>query len=355
MKHIAYYVTAHGYGHAVRTSALCNFFSPDIQLTFKTTVPRIFFEEEVKRPFGYVPVQFDCGCIQHDGITVDIGKTLQRYMEIADHNESVLKQEIAWCREHNVDCIVCDITPFACEIARQAGIVSIAAGNFSWVDIYQPYTAVYPHFLPYLEKMKQQYLMAQLLLALTPSNTMSCFKNRVSIPPVGRCGVQRIEEIRDKYAIASHKKIGLIYTGNFGFDAVEWEKLQEFQNWEFIGMYPIPQHPSNYHCVEKTDFPYQDLFASADVVISKIGYGIYTDCLYHGVPLLYVPRENFAEHPVLENALLQWGHAYSISPKKFISVDWGIFLEKVLNTPRPHRIVLNGAESAAYHIETFIR
>ncbi|MBP1724324.1 MAG: hypothetical protein H6Q44_2029, partial [Deltaproteobacteria bacterium] len=56
---ILYYLTAHGYGHAVRTSTLCNELSENVRLIFRTAIPEKFFHEEVRRPFEYLPGQFD--------------------------------------------------------------------------------------------------------------------------------------------------------------------------------------------------------------------------------------------------------------------------------------------------------
>lgn len=68
---ILYYLTAHGYGHAVRSVTLGNELSENVRLIFRTTLPSIFFHEEVKRPFELFPARFDCGCIQKDSVTVD--------------------------------------------------------------------------------------------------------------------------------------------------------------------------------------------------------------------------------------------------------------------------------------------
>ena len=43
---------------------------------------------------------------------------------------------------------------------------------------------------------------------------------------------------------------------------------------------------------------YQDLVAAADVVISKPGYGIVSECVANGTPLLYTSRGRFVEYDV---------------------------------------------------------
>ncbi len=43
---------------------------------------------------------------------------------------------------------------------------------------------------------------------------------------------------------------------------------------------------------------YPDLVAAADVVVSKPGYGIVSECIANGTPLLYTSRGRFVEYDV---------------------------------------------------------
>jgi hypothetical protein len=100
---ILYYLTAHGYGHALRSCAICNEFSREVRVTFRTFIPRKFFQEETRNPFGYFPGQLDCGCIQRDSVTVDKEETLITYMKLALKNEARLGDEVKWCLDERVD------------------------------------------------------------------------------------------------------------------------------------------------------------------------------------------------------------------------------------------------------------
>src|SRR5262249_49209701 len=44
---------------------------------------------------------------------------------------------------------------------------------------------------------------------------------------------------------------------------------------------------------------YEDLVAAADVVVSKPGYGIVSECVANHTPLLYTSRGRFAEYDVM--------------------------------------------------------
>ena len=348
---IAYYITSHGFGHALRSSVICNNFSPNVELVFRTNVPESFFKKEVLRPFSYEPARFDCGCIQTDGVTVDIGKTIETYSEIARKNEALLASEAQWCIDNRVDRIVSDITPFAFEIAFAAAIPSVAATNFTWWDIYEEYCALYPAFLPYLEKIKRQYARASLLLEMEPAMPMEYFLKRKRIAPVGRVGRAIPEAIKSRYGIPNEKKIGLIYAGNFGMDAIHWKDLRRFKEWEFLGLYPLKGAPSNFHCVSPLDFRYQDCIASVDCMIGKIGYGLYAECVINGPPILYLPREDFAEYPVLDRAIRRWGGGYFLQPDYFYGLKWDEALHAISESGRPLPVLSSGAKMCAVEIE----
>lgn len=326
--HIAYYVTGHGFGHAIRSAIIAGSFSPSVRLTFRTSVSEAFFHRELERPFSYEYGEFDCGCIQSDSISVDVEKTLSRYDEIARKNSDALLGEVEWCRKSRVDGIVSDIVPFAFEVAGAAGIPSAAVTNFTWYDIYSEYVETVPSFLSCLEMMRRQYMAAHLLLRLYPSLPMDYFSLQRDMPPVGRRGVDRREALVRRHRIEKTGKLALIYIGDFGLPQVNWTDLEQLSGWDFFGLQQLPGAPGNYHVIAPDTFYYPDLIASVDCAVGKLGYGMVSECLINGTPLLFLPRRNFAEYPVLEKAVLSNDAGIGISPESFFSLDWGAPLNR---------------------------
>lgn len=352
---ICYYVTAHGYGHGVRSCAVCREFSDDLMLHFRTALPATFFTEELKRPFSLTPLSLDCGCMQTDGVSVNIPLTLQTYRECAERNAQLLTQEVRWCHENNIHGIVSDIVPFAFDIAKAAGVRSCAITNFTWYDIYRDYVGDHGWFTPYLEQIRAQYAQADLLLAMHPSLPMDYFPQRKNIAVVGRKGQPSREQLCATLGLNPAKHLGLLYTGIFGMDSVDWKGLERFGDWEFLGLYELPGSPANFRLIQKGVFAYEDVCASVDCVISKIGYGTYAESLLNGVPLLYLPRTDFAEYPTLEQAVRHWGGGYELSVADYYALRWDGALEAVQHRPRPVPIQSDGPGSAARLIEQLFR
>jgi L-arabinokinase len=181
---------------------------------------------------------------------------------------------------------------------------------------------------------------------------MNVFKqNKMPIPVVvGRNGRDRGDELREMFGIDPAKRIGLIYTGNFGLDNVRWGKLEKFDGWEFMGVYPLPGNPKNYHLVTKDWFRYQDLPASADVIIGKMGYGVFTESLMNGVPLIYLPRSNFAEFPALDAEAKRLGSGVCIDNKDFADLVWDGILDEVVKNNKLKPARGDGARLCAQEI-----
>jgi L-arabinokinase len=354
LAHILYYITGHGFGHGMRSTVIANALPPSVKITFRTSLPESFFRDEMHRSYSWYKGSFDCGCVQVDGVTVDIPKTLNTYKQIADRNRMLLDSEVAWCKTNQVSCILGDITPFAFDIGAKAGIPSIALSNFTWYDIYREYVSDNNEFSPYLEEILHQYNKADLFLAMFPSNPIDYVKNRVDVSLIGRKGISIRDQIAEKYGFSPKKNIGLIYIGCYGLNNISWERLRSLNNWEFLSLYDIENRPPNFHLIDKGCFKYQDLTASADVVISKPGYGVVSECFLNRIPLLYIPRRDFAEYPVLKEAIDSWGGGYQISDHELFTCQWGELLDMVKDKKKQLPINSSGVTTCVHEIMKMI-
>jgi UDP:flavonoid glycosyltransferase YjiC (YdhE family) len=134
-------------------------------------------------------------------------------------------------------------------------------------------------------------------------------------------------------------------------DSMPWHMLDRFKQWEFLGLYPLPGVPANFHIVTKNAFRHQDLIASVDCMISKVGYGVYAECVLNGVPLIYVAREAFAEYPVLEEAIVAWGAGHCLSHHDYYRLNWSASIDAAIARKRPQPVPSDGAAASALKIE----
>jgi len=85
--HMAYYVTAHGYGHGVRSCDILTALlarHPHIRVTVTTDLPEAFLRSRLQGADGRLRVRpgaFDVGMVQKDSIRVDVDATLDEALE----------------------------------------------------------------------------------------------------------------------------------------------------------------------------------------------------------------------------------------------------------------------------------
>jgi methyl coenzyme M reductase subunit C-like uncharacterized protein (methanogenesis marker protein 7) len=87
--------------------------------------------------------------------------------------------------------------------------------------------------------------------------------------------------------------------------------------------------------------------ASCDLVVSKPGFGIVSDCIANQKPILYTDRDNFAEYPILvEGIERHLAHAFVPSDQLYAGeLDAGIDAALQASPGKP--LALDGAPRAA--------
>ena len=98
---------------------------------------------------------------------------------------------------------------------------------------------------------------------------------------------------------------------------------------------------------------FHSLVAACDVIVSKAGYGIVSDAIAAGKPLITTERGDFPEVPWLDRLLDETVGRTFLSRKRFEAGRWqqAIRLSRAL----PVTIPLNGTETAARRLVQFFR
>jgi len=346
---LCYYVTGHGFGHAIRTTQVLKALPPTVPFTVKTSAPERLFREELPgRAFEYVAAEYDCGCLQTDSVSVLKRETLTRYTEIARRNRAHLPDEIAWLKRRGVRCVVSDIPSFPLLAARAASIPSVVVGNFTWHDIYAEYAETAADNAM-LAQMAEEYASAAVAL-ITPlhlDSTPALFPDAEAVPLVTRRGVPIRGALIREGGIPAGKHLALLYLGEWGLK-IDWAALEKLTEWVFLVDRPLPKLIANARIFDPSILRYADVAASVDAVISKAGYGTVTECIANSVPFIYLPRSGFAEHEALVLGMNRWGGGIEISEAAFHAGDWETALQTALTLqPDSNAFPTNGAEVVA--------
>jgi L-arabinokinase len=96
---------------------------------------------------------------------------------------------------------------------------------------------------------------------------------------------------------------------------------------------------------------YEDLVAAADVVISKPGYGIVSECVANGTALLYTSRGRFLEYDVFTAEMPRVLRCRYLPQTDLLAGRWGDAVRALLEQPEaPERPRVDGSAVAASEI-----
>ena len=96
---------------------------------------------------------------------------------------------------------------------------------------------------------------------------------------------------------------------------------------------------------------YPDLVAAADVVVSKPGYGIVSECIANGTPLLYTSRGRFVEYDVFVAEMPRVLRCRYFDRSDLLAGRWAGAVRALLAQPPPPETArVDGARVAAEEI-----
>ena len=91
-------------------------------------------------------------------------------------------------------------------------------------------------------------------------------------------------------------------------------------------------------------YRYEDLVRAVDVVVTKPGYGIISECIANDTALLYTSRGDFREYQVLVDAMPEYLRCAFIDHADLFAGRWQPHLDALLAQPAPPiRPAINGA------------
>jgi len=304
---IAYYVTAHGFGHGTRScdvlAALARL-RPDVELVVVTDLAEGFLRSRL--PFGNVsirPGRFDVGMVQRDSLRVDLAATLADGARFLARASALLAAEESFLRARGIVAVVADIPAIPLVAAANVGLPSIAVGNFGWDHIYEEYAGADPRWEPLVAHFREGYARADVLLRLPFAGPMRAFREHVNLPLVATKGTNRRAELAERYGIPTDTVWALLSFAAIEWDAQAIEKIDSIRGIELLSLPPLEVPGSRVKVLDRAVVPYSDLLASCDVVVTKPGYGVVSECAVNDKPIVWSPRDAFREQPILVEAL----------------------------------------------------
>lgn len=366
MPTLTFYISGHGYGHASRQIEIINALGrqmPTARIFIRTSAPRWLFDRTVRVPFRFVDCPCDTGVVQIDSLRLDEEESARRAAAFYATFEERVAREAAFLHEHRVDLVVSDAPPLACAAADIAGRRSIVISNFTWDWIYaayrEPFGRIAPHVLP---EIRQAYSDASEGWRLPMHGGFGDFRTIRDLPWVARHATVKRDEVLRRLGIPANRPLALSSFGGYGVRGFDPQTLDCRETWTVVitGRDTPPSLPMGVAFVDESalyasGLRYEDLVAACDVVVTKPGYGIISECIANDTALLYTSRGHFVEYDVMVREMPRVLRCRFIDHDMLLGGHWLKALDNLLQAPPPaERPATNGAEVAASRLRSFM-
>jgi L-arabinokinase len=358
MPTVAFYISGHGFGHASRQIEILNALadrSPEITILLRTAVPRWLLERTLRAPFCLYDSPCDTGVVQIDSLRLDPKVTMDRAREFYQDFEARVQEEAALLTRHGAGLVIADAPPLACAAAAAAGIPGIVVSNFTWDVIYEEYheyLASAPDVIPVI---RRAYSQAEAGWRLPLHCGFGSIERIVDVPFVARHSRRERNETRAHFGIDPDRPAALVSFGGYGLDGLDLERLDCRRRWTVLvtGKPPADTLPSGVQLIDndriyEDGFRYEDLVRAVDVVVTKPGYGIVSECIANRTAMLYTSRGRFAEYPYMVAAMPDYLRCAYIDHDDLFAGRWERGLDAVSQAAEPPEVPsTNGAEVVA--------
>ncbi len=298
---LAVYVTGHGFGHATRLCEVMRqllLLLPDIQFLIRTTAPEFLFSDFLSaRQHSLTRIAIDVGSIEKNSLETDPRKTQEACEEFYETWDILAKHEARELEAAKVDGVLFDVPPLAPYIASLNSVPSVGVANFTWDQIY----AEIKGMESLVTKIRDWYSYTTLGLEVPLGPGAEVFPRREKIPIVARRSEADKVSVREELSIKNDSLLILVALRGQELRLLP-EVTHENRGISIIG-FPACPHSKYMQLDDRWQPRFQDLVKVADVVLSKPGYGIVSECIANNTPLAMLPRIGFAEtEPMLKEA-----------------------------------------------------
>lgn len=362
---IVFYISGHGFGHASRDLEVLHAIrrlAPSVPVAVRTAVPAWLFHGAAREPLDVQPLDTDPGLAQIDSLTIDERETVRRAIRFHDRFDERVEAEASWLRRAGAQVVVADVPPLACAAAARAELPSVVVANFTWDWIYrgiEGFERDAPHVLTAIERA---YGTATHALRLPLHGGFTAMSAPVrDIPFVARRSTRGRAAARAALGIGADRPVVLASFGGHGVRMPYAEVSRDGRLLVVLTSFEAEANDDartlpHVRCVRPQEMAerhlrYEDLVAAADVVVSKPGYGIVSECIANGTALLYTSRGRMVEYEVFVEQMPRLLRCRYIDQRTLLAGRW---TEDVLalmdQPPAPTTAMVNGADVAARFI-----
>ena len=349
MAAVAFYISGHGFGHASRQIEIARAFArqrPDVDILLRTAVPRWLFDRTMTAPFELDDRPCDTGIVQIDSLHLDAAASIARATEYYETLDARAAAEAEVLRARDVRLVIADAPPLGCAAAAQAGVPSFVASNFTWDWIYAEYHEYLDAAPDLIPTIRAAYRLADAAWRLPMHGAFEPFEHVVEVPFVARHATHSPADTRARLGLPPDRPLVLPSFGGYGLDGIDLASLDLDPSWHVV---TVPDA-----AIYDAGLRYEDLVRAVDVVMSKPGYGIISECIANDTALVYTSRGRFVEYEVLVREMPRYLRCAFLDNDALRGGRWRAAVEAAVHAPPPpEKPRTDGAEVIADMMAAF--
>jgi L-arabinokinase len=368
---IVFYISGHGFGHASRVIEVINALiaRADLRIVIRTAAPRWLFDLTIRGlsadaagRIDFQRVETDTGIVQIDSLHLDPGETVARARHFMQTFEQRVHAEANAVTPHRPSLVVSDIPALGIAVGRETGVPTVALGNFTWDWIY----SAYPGTADVVQSIASVYATADVALRLPMHGGFETFCEIVDVPFIARRSTRDPADTRRALGLPERERLVLVSFGGYGLEGLDLDALSRLDGYVALvsGSVPFADLPTGLRGGRRgsllpfdergmydAGLRYEDLVRSVDVVVTKPGYGIISECTANDTALLYTSRGHFIEYDVLVREMPRFVRCRFIDHDDLFAGRWSPHLDALLAQPAPpERPAVDGADVAAAYL-----
>jgi len=356
MAHLFVDISSHGFGHLAQVAPILNQLArirPELRLTIRSGLPPEKMRARIAAPFEHLVGRSDFGFVMLDAVRIDHAATANAYRNWHGDWPERVADEAGSLRRLAPDLVLTDVAYLPLAGAAALGVPALSMCSLNWADLFDHVFGQEPWARTIHQEILAAYRGAKCFLRLTPAMPMPELANTRSIAPVAALGHDCRGELVAQLGAAPKERIVLVAFGGFdkNLNAARWPVMPGVR-WLVPESWEIAR--GDMAALEPLCMNFTDLLRSVDAVLTKPGYGTFTEAACNGTPVLYVRRDDWPEQDCLIDWLAKNARCAEISEAELMSGRMQSALEQLWQQSRPAVPRPDGAAEAAELIASYL-
>jgi hypothetical protein len=277
--------------------------------------------------------------VQLDSLNLDAKSSIERAEHFMATFDKRVAAEVSFLRQHHATMTVSDLPALGIAAGNAAGIPAIASGNFTWDWIYEYYEGG----RNVARQIGNVYETTTFALRMPMWGGFQTMPDVRDIPFVARRSRRDPDEVREALGVPLNQRVVLTSFGGYGLAGLNEDTLLSMDGYHILLPGMIDEN-----AMYDRGYRYEDLVRAVDVVVTKPGYGIISECIANDTALLYTSRGDFREYHLLVKTMPKYLRCAFIDHADLFAGRWPRHLDALLaQATSPGRPAINGADVAA--------